>query len=162
MKTLAILQNQWGPKAHDPDYPSRLARLESLTPEAYADHVRRCLAWSRCRTYQRLVKEFGEAAFASISWTNASRNAGATASSKFAPSASHLDATLRALRPDVVIAFGKVAAEGIEAWVRTPESTSISFELILAPHPVARHSGAGDELRAAVSMWRQAARWPGA
>lgn len=34
MKTLAILQNQWGHSAHDPDYPSRLADRYPLPIEA--------------------------------------------------------------------------------------------------------------------------------
>ncbi|RYG34655.1 hypothetical protein EON81_14965 [bacterium] len=152
--TLAILQNQWGHTAT----PEKVARLKDWKPEIFAGYVGMCLRGG-CQTYQRIIKAFGEEAFRTIVWTNASREAGTTSSCKFDADLQHLDETLRHFKPDVVIVFGKVAEEGLAKWRGSLEYTesvaSLAFVEIKSPHPASRFPDVHQQLRDVAARWRE-------
>ena len=146
MRTLAILQNQWGAVT-----PEKQARLNAMPPDAYSNYVKFCLRGG-CVSGQRLAKAFGED-FERIVWTNASRNVSEKASASFAPDPSHLASTMEAVRPEAVIVFGKVAADGFETWAAYA-SGEHGFILFVAPHPAARHVTVQAELNRIAQAWK--------
>jgi hypothetical protein len=125
---LAFLQNQWVP----PEYVDRQqAKAESLDAHEYQHWVKRCL-FNGCRSGQVLLNAFGEDWIRMMSFDNASRRVGSRASACYAADRDHIKASINAACPQVIIAFGKVAAAALS------EVRDIDVPLLLAPHPVAR------------------------
>lgn len=133
MKVLAFLQNQWlkDPKRHRASAARILAKYG---PEVAADSRRRgirfCL-FRGCLTGRRLIASFGESVCDEIEWEEASTVI--TGDPKECPPADpeHIRAAIEKYRPDVVIAFGRIAADAVRhLWPG-------NF-LIVAPHPAAR------------------------
>lgn len=124
MKILAFLQNQW---VNDPRRCEAI--LADLDPRG-----RRAVgaAWlfMGCRTGRVLVRAFGDDEVHEWEWSNASPKLGGRASSSFPPDLDHIRAELEDVRPDVVLAFGRVAADALpKVWTGA---------LITGPHPTAR------------------------
>lgn len=134
MKVLAILQNQWF--ANQVSARAMFKRW----PERREHLIRYCL-FAGCRTGRVLKDALGEEWCRKIVWEEASPEVGGVASSVFPADPAHLRAVVDKVKPDVVVALGKVAANGIAA-----------LELPLAkqyfgPHPTARGVDAGEWLR---------------
>lgn len=134
VKVLAIMQNQW---LRDPE---RMRRLIARYPNSR----RRALTFALfagCRTGRVLQQVFGAERCSAIVWDEASPEIGAHASSVFRADHEHIRATLAEVKPDVVLAFGRVASEALAA-------IGPAALLIGGPHPVARGADTLPRLRA--------------
>jgi hypothetical protein len=135
MTVLAFLQNQW---VRDPE------RVRALI-ERYGESYRRRLIpyalFAGCLTGRRLQAAFGPVLCSRITWEEASPVV--TGSPRECPPAdpAHIRAALERHQPGIVLAFGKIAAEGVRPlW---------TGNLIVAPHPAARDPFTPDRLRQA-------------
>ena len=140
MKILAIMQNQWFQD------PARIQRMldkwkASETEEDYYKLrerlIARCL-FAGCRSGQVLKQTLGDLVDY-IVWDEASPEIGDKSSSSFGFDSEHMHNTIERVRPDVIITYGKVAADGLTDSLRRFESTVV-FKHIEAPHPTSRGS----------------------
>lgn len=143
MKVLAILQNQW---FKDPE------RMKLMLANTFKGDrprfIRTFLFWS-CLTGKRLTSAFGEDTCDRIVWENASPEIGGEASSKFDADPAHVASVIDRERPDVVMGFGKIAAQAINGSVgRLSGDVWERITFIELPHPAARHATVMAELRA--------------
>ena len=126
-KILAVMQNQW---FKDPD------RMRAILARGLAkglkrhDFIARTL-FMGCRTGLVLKQVFGVDLCRRIIWEEASPEIGDFASASFPADSVHLQKILEDINPDVVLAFGRIATDGLAPLV-PPEM------LIIGPHPVAR------------------------
>lgn len=139
---LAVLQNQW---FHD---PVKVRAILERTPAAR----RRIITYSLfagCRTGQVLRQVFGDRCNA-ITWEEASPAIGGQSSSCFPADLVHLQALLNEVKPDIVLAFGRIASDALVQLV--PAS-----KLIIGPHPTARGANVLPQLHAmrARLEWRK-------
>jgi hypothetical protein len=121
---LGVLQNQW---FNDPE---KVRRIMKRNPSARRRMIHYAL-FAGCRTGIVLRDVFGEDMCKRIVWEEASSEIGDRASSYFRADPAHLRAVLEEVKPDVVLAFGKVAADALKLLVPAPK-------LITGPHPTAR------------------------
>lgn len=84
-----------------------------------------------CRTGQVLKSVFGETLCRRIIWEEASPEIGNHPTSAFPADVVHLNIVLEEINPDLVLAFGRIATDALEALV--PKTI-----LITGPHPTAR------------------------
>lgn len=150
VRVLAFMQNMW---VRDPD---RTRRIFQRTPQARRRIIYYAL-FAGCVSGQRLKAAFGPDLCKRIMWEEASPVV--TGRANEAPSADpdHIRACLETDRPDIVIAFGNLAINGVRPlW---------NGRLVTAPHPAARQpdvprrlSVAADELRQAMALRPTAAR----
>ena len=122
-KVLAVLQNQW---FQDPD---RVRAMLARRPDLRRPFCHRAL-FAGCRTGQVLKTVFGPLC-AQIVWENASQEIGGKSSEKFPADLDHLRACLVEVRPDVVLAFGRIASGALRDLVPVDR-------LLVGPHPTAR------------------------
>ena len=126
-RILAVMQNQW---FKDP------VRMRAILDRGLArggkrhDFVARTL-FMGCRTGLVLQQIFGIDLCRKIIWEEASPEMGGHASSAFPADDVHLQKVLVDINPDVVLAFGKIASDGLTPLV--PHEM-----LLIGPHPVAR------------------------
>lgn len=92
-----------------------------------------------CKTGRVLKSALGEDLCEEIEWMEASPEIGDRPSAKFPPDLEHIRAILAHFEPNLVICFGKVAAEGVKQ--------VFSGEMIEVPHPAARQPGVFEKLR---------------
>lgn len=120
MKIVAFLQNQW---FKDPEWAKQML-------QRYPRHrFLHCTLFMGCKTGQNLRIAFGDLC-EEIYWEEVSREIGGHSSSAFPPDLEHISAVLDQQRPDVVLAFGKIATKGVKAcW---------QGRMIEYPHPAAR------------------------
>ena len=121
MTIVAFLQNQW---MNDPE--KVLAMIER-TPKARPRLIKYALFQSF--TGSRLKQVFGEDCVHWV-WDNASPQIGSMPSSCFPADPSHIKAVLEEHKPDVVLAFGRVASKALQKLCQC--------KLITGPHPAAR------------------------
>lgn len=141
MKILAVLQNQW---FHDPERVKRLLAQHDNDPKFRHKLRRRLITYSLfagCKTGQILKKCLGSKLCEKITWEEASPEHGGRASSCFPADRAHLTALIQEEQPDIIIAFGKIARDGLA-------DLFPSDRLLTAPHPTARHAGVLDQIRA--------------
>jgi hypothetical protein len=135
---MVILQNQW---FKDP------ARMRGILEKHYSgrrnEFIRTFLFWS-CRTGKNLKAAFGEELCDQIIWEEASPEIGGAASSAFPADPMHINNAICKHCPDIVVALGKIASEGVK---RAFASFELNPRLIIGPHPTARHATVMDELR---------------
>src|SRR4051812_41878052 len=103
IQVLAFLQNQWFRN------PEKVQRMYEENPEHRNDYIRHFL-FMGCLTGRRLEQALGEPLCQRIIWEEASPEVGGYASSVFAPDLDHMRKAVEKFSPDIVIAFGKVAA----------------------------------------------------
>ena len=132
MKLLAVLQNQW---FHD---PARVREILARRPELRRQFCHRAL-FAGCKTGQVLKSVFGPLC-REIVWENASPQIGDFAASKFPADHLHLRAVLDEVKPDIVLAFGRIAGNALTALVPAEK-------LIIGPHPTARGADVLPRLR---------------
>lgn len=102
MKILAFLQNP----GFKPDTPDDVLYRYNTDDEFRKKTLKKYM------TGQRLVIAFGEELFDSIIWDNVILATG-TLRKKTPPDMEHVEATLREIKPDIVITFGSVAAKAM-------------------------------------------------
>lgn len=131
-KPLAILQNQW---FRD---PIRVQAIYDRRPEIRNDLIERFL-FNGCVTGRRLLAAFGESLCSDIIWEEASPNVGGFSESKFPADITHIRNAIRKFQPSVILAFGKIATNGVteacDAWTYY---SVYPPPIISGPHPAAR------------------------
>ena len=140
-KVLGFLQNTW---VNDPPRCQEiLDRCESMKERRYYTS-----AWlfMGCQTGRRLKAAFGEDEVYEIEWDNASPKLADVSSGSFPPDPAHIRAVLDEVQPDVVLAFGRVAQNGVGPLWEGP--------LIVGPHPTARGADVPALLRAMATELR--------
>lgn len=124
MKVLAVLQNMW---VNDPE---KVKAIIARTPQAR----RRLICYSLfagCRTGRVLKQVFGEDCPQRFIWEESTTEIAGNPRDVFPADALHLKAVLEEVKPDVVIAFGRIAGVALSQLVP-------GDKLVLAPHPTAR------------------------
>jgi hypothetical protein len=124
MRVLAVLQNQW---FRDPDH---VRAILERTPQARLRIIRYAL-FAGCRTGRILKAALGEEWCQKIVWEEASPEIGGKASSVFSADPMHLRALLDEIKPDIVLALGKIASDALKKLVPP-------HQLLIGPHPTAR------------------------
>ena len=143
MTTLAFLQNQWV------RHPERAQAMIEQHGESYRRRFIAAALFSGCLTGRRLVDAFGVDATRRITWENASPQIAAKSRGRFPADIMHMRNVIRYVQPDIIIAFGTVAQDGlIGTGLRHPQT-------IYAPHPAARQPGVVTRLKEVAEIWRQ-------
>lgn len=124
MKIVAFLQNQWFKN------PDRVKRLMDRNPEAREWYIKKFL-FMGCLTGRRLQGAFGEELCSEIVWEETSRNIGGASNSVFPADEQHIEKVIEKHNPEIILAFGKVAQNGL--WCKSRGVPVFNF-----PHPAAR------------------------
>lgn len=128
-RILAILQNQW---FKDPD---RVRRLYDRYPDRRTA-INRQLLFLQSKTGNILTSAFGQELVDAIVWEEASPQIGGHSGAVFPPDRAHIAQAIADHQPDIVLAFGRMAHEGLYLLPAGPlwGKASVSY-----PHPTARH-----------------------
>jgi hypothetical protein len=141
MIVLAVLQNMW---VNDPE---KVRRILERTPQAR----RRMIAYSLfagCRTGRVLKQVFGEDCPRRFVWDESTREIAGNPREVFPADLSHLRAVLEELKPDVVLAFGRIASDALTGLVPTDK-------LLIGPHPTARQPNTMTRLHSMAEALKQ-------
>lgn len=130
MVILAFLQNQWfkdpeGVKAMMAEHPERRQRYI----EAFL--------FMGCLTGRRLQSAFGEELCDAITWEEISPEIGGQASAKFPPDPIHIAKIIDQFQPNVIVALGSLAHDGIRYHLATH---NYKCSVFYGPHPAARQN----------------------
>lgn len=148
IKILAFLQNQWfkdpeGVKAMMEEHPDRRERYI------------KAFLFMGCLTGKRLRSALGEELCDSIVWEEISPEIGGHSASKFPPDLPHIRKVIEKHSPDIVLAFGALAKDGVRFVCC---DTDVKHPCVMfAPHPAARGNpmpelkALGETLRAATA-----------
>ena len=131
-RVLGILQNQW---FQDPPYIKRLIAA-SKDPERYRRRLIEFALFRGCKSGRVLRQHLGDWCDR-ITWENASKEIGDCASSIFPADLKHIRARIDEESPDVVVGFGNVSHEALDAVAYSRGRTPYPIYL-KAPHPAAR------------------------
>lgn len=143
---VAFLQNAWYPPEHIPSI-TRIYAKRGKSLDGRAELNARFL-FCRPVTGRRLREAFGEELCDQIAWHEISPQFGTKSSDVFPPDLNHVGAVLAHHKPKVVLALGKVAAEGLEDGRMFWDGLVPEFELVTGPHPAGRGADVMDRLRA--------------
>jgi hypothetical protein len=136
MKIVAFLQNMW---VRDPE---RLKRAIKRDGEELRIRMMEYSLFAGCVTGRRLKAAFGEL-IEDIVWEETTREIADNPKTIFPAQPEHIKAVLEKYQPDVVLTFGKIAADSVKPlW---------SGRIICSPHPAARQGDVPDRLAAAAS-----------
>lgn len=141
MKILAFLQNQYFKQ------PERIARIyakHGTTPEDRAS-LNGSFLFMGSLTGRRLKSAFGEELCDDIIWEEASKDVGSVASHCPPADPEHIKDCIQYFKPNIVLAFGNVAKDGVTCSLFLAPS---SFDYIEGSHPAARHATVISELKA--------------
>ena len=142
-KIIGFLQNQWMSR---PDYWR--AKFAACTPTQREDLIRRLLFF-RCQTGKRLRNVFGEKLCDHIVWENVSKEIGDHPRSSFGIDETHICEVVRRHKPEMIVLFGKVAWDATGLLCREfRDQSGPTIQMVLSPHPAARHKGCGKSLLA--------------
>ncbi len=138
---LAYMQNMW---VRNPE--SVRAAIERYG-EGYRVRLIEKLLFMGCLTGRRLKASFGAGLLSVIQWEEASREIAGDAKTICAPDFEHINETLSAYQPTVVLTFGKVASDAVRlCW---------SGPLIQCVHPAARGADTMAKLQSAAAEFRK-------
>jgi len=133
MKIVAFLQNMW---VRDP------ARVREGIKQHGEEYRRRVMAYSLfagCLTGRRLKAALGEELCNKIIWEECTREIAGNPLYVPAPQPDHIRQVLQTEKPDVVLAFGKVASNAVSLVV---SENPFKCVFLTALHPAARlHQG---------------------
>lgn len=124
MTVLAVLQNMW---VNDPE---KVKAALVRTPQARRRMIHYSL-FAGCRTGVVLKAAFGEQRCREIVWEESTREIAGNPRDTFPPDLEHLRAVLAEVKPDVVLAFGRIASNALVGLVP-------GEKLVIGPHPTAR------------------------
>jgi hypothetical protein len=131
LPVMGVLQNTW---ARDPE---RVQRLIDRYPEQRRDLIRSLLFMGS--TTGRRLRDFFGGLCDHVTWEEASPQIGTASGARFPADLDHLRRAFSEVRPLVVLAFGRVAQQGVR-------DAGFTGAVIDAPHPAARHATMRDEL----------------
>lgn len=154
--TVAFLQNQW---FKNPDkirgmYEGHAAKIGLYPARARLNEL---FLFYRSLTGRRLKAAFGDEACRQIVWEEASAVVGGVSSSAYPADPTHMIAVIQHHQPSVVLTFGKIANDGINAVMQLVHRDRLAcpkFMILCAPHPAARHASVPFELKATAFAWR--------
>lgn len=131
MKIVAFLQNQWfrdpeGVKAMMIEHPEQRERFI------------KAFLFMGCLTGRRLKSALGEKLCDQIVWEEISPEIGGHASSRFPSDLAHIKSVIEKHRPEIVVAFGALAKDGVRAVCCQTEVKHPCA--MFAPHPAARQN----------------------
>ncbi len=143
---MAFLQNAWH---RDPEKTRRLLTEYDKDPERQKKLRRKLTAYALfagCKTGKVLTKGLGQTLIDKIIWEESSKDIGSHSSSVFPADLAHIAECYEEFKPDVVVGFGRIAADALIA-LREEYQIPPSVIFLSAPHPAARHVGVEDEIR---------------
>lgn len=148
MKILAILQNQW---LHNPERARN--RIAEKGPK-YRRALLRYALFAGCLTGRRLQQWLGKELCSEIVWDEASPVITCRPDQCPPADPGHVRGAIDEVRPEVVIAFGKSAAEAVwgalNLFHKSPaEGGRIEFRVICVAHPAARQPELREQARQA-------------
>lgn len=151
-KIVAFLQNAW---FKNPERMKAIYARHGVTPEDRA-HLNAIYLFFGCLTGRRLRAAFGEQACDRIVWENASAEMAGRSSDAFKADPAHMARVLEHFKPRAVLVFGTIARKGLM------QTTCWKGELIVGPHPAARHPTVVGELcEMAANLRELQDRWAG-
>lgn len=133
MIVLAVLQNMY---VNDPE---RVKAIIERTPQARRRMLTYAL-FAGCRTGRVLKQVFGEDCPRRFIWDESTREIAGDTRTVYPADYEHLRAVLAEVKPDVVLAFGKVASGALAGLVP-------GEKLVIGPHPTARQPDTMRRLR---------------
>lgn len=136
MKVLAFLQNSWFKD------PPRMQRQLETTFKGDREKFNATWLFFGCTTGKRLNAALGDYWCDRIIWQEASPLIAGFASGSFPADVEHMQECINRHKPDVVIAFGKIAENGLK------ECRFKKCQLVISCHPAARHASVCDDLAA--------------
>lgn len=139
LPVMGLLQNGWFRE------PARVQALFARHPKERRSLVA-TLLFMGSTTGRRLRSHFGTLCD-HITWEEASPQVGGQSGARFPADPDHIRAALGDVRPLAVVAFGRVARDGIR-------QAGYAGTVVEAPHPAARGGSVNDELSAAASRLR--------
>lgn len=142
MKVVAFMQNMW---VRD---PVRVRTGIARWGENYRHKIITYSLFAGCLSGRRVKEAFGHDMCRLIHWEEASRTITNHPSEAPPADPAHIAAVLRAEKPDIVICFGRIAADALtQLW---------SGKIIFAPHPAGRGADVPVRLRDAAIKLRRA------
>lgn len=143
---VAFLQNLWVKN------PDRVREMFARRPDG-REFMLRMLLFRGGRTGKILRENLGQDLCNQIVWEESTTQIGGDAKSVFPPEPEHIRRVLLKHQPEIVLAFGKVAAQAVFGVLPAlPPPAMVHF--LSAPHPCARSAqdprGAIRELRAKI------------
>lgn len=133
MKIVAFLQNLW---VKD---PARTERLFAAHPEK-REYILKCLLFLGGRTGNILKCTLGQDVIDQIAWEESTKQIAGDSRGVFPPDYEHIKAVILKHRPEIVLAFGKIASTAVikVSEEMLPEPATFHFRVLSAPHPCAR------------------------
>jgi hypothetical protein len=152
VKVLAILQNQW---FNDPVGAERVYARHAGDWDRRAK-LNAAYLFFGCLTGKRILAAFGEDMRFKIIWEEASPKKAGKSSGAFPADPQHIRTIIEHHKPDVVLTFGRIAANGLLSALRILDSAKTTrFAVIGGPHPAARHATVCAELAAMAAELRR-------
>lgn len=133
---LAFLQNMWFKN------PEKARAIFERYPEKRNALIKTYL-FMGCTSGQNLEAALGEEMCQRIVWEEASPEIGGHSASRYRPDPLHISRAISRHDPDIVLAFGKDAGEGVRAAVKLIHNrpgTEPRFVVLYGPHPAARNN----------------------
>lgn len=135
-KVLAFLQNQWFPNPE-----SAQAMFDRYKGTPFRNELVARFLFYKCPTGRRLKSVFGDQWCKRIVWDEASTRVAGRADGFFPADPAHMLAAVQMHRPQVVLAFGRIAVNGCLQMMQLSVgrlNNGDGFDLITGPHPTAR------------------------
>lgn len=146
-KVLGVLQNQW---FYDPPRIQKMIDTAD-NPETMRRRLCTWALFAGCKSGRVLRTLLGDEWCNRIVWENASLHMGDVSSSVFPADMAHLTKLLCIEQPGIVVAFGKVAQDGVEQALRlgpsSPDGGTAGPVVLHAPHPAARNDDTYEQIR---------------
>jgi hypothetical protein len=151
-RVLGILQNQW---FKNPESARRIYASHNGDRERSAK-FRASALFMGCLTGRRIRDAFGEDMRHIITYEEASPEIGSVSSAAFPADKFHITKAIEWWEPEIVIAFGKIAGDGVLQAMKHMEFCGTNgFYFTAAPHPAARCATVMSELRSVARDVRQ-------
>lgn len=141
MIILAFLQNQWF------ENPELTRRMYAEHPERRNRYIQAFL-FMGCLSGRRLKEALGQDLCGQIIWEEASPQIAGHSAAAFPPDPKHIAQAIENFKPDIILAFGRIASDGLEEAIRKLSNVGdnfvngwpehVPFTIIKGPHPASR------------------------
>ncbi len=142
MKTVVFLQNMW---VKD---PVRVRAMIARDGEELRERLIVFALFAGCKTGRVLKKVLTDDEIEAIHWEETTREISGDPKEILPVQLDHIKAVLENQKPDVVLTFGRIAADALKA-------AGCQAKMICAPHPAARQPDTLAKIQAAVKEWRE-------